>query len=90
MVKHKITCNHFPSSLVDFATVPVSLLKNSSKENHDFYDMIHITEWMYFSLSFFFATELGTFDAHLSSYQSLKAGLKVVNAAVVELGHLVQ
>ncbi len=34
--------------------------------------------------------ELGAFDAHLSSYQSLKAGLKVVDAAVVELGHLVQ
>lgn len=33
---------------------------------------------------------MGTFDAHLSSYQSLKAGLKVVDAAVVELGHLIQ
>lgn len=56
------------------------------KENHAFYDVIHITDWMYFS----FVSELETFDAHLSSYQSLKAGLKVVDAAVVELGHLVQ
>lgn len=51
--------------------------------------MAHIIDMLYFSLSYF-ASELVAFEAHLSSYQSLKAGLKVVDAAVVELGHLVQ